>query len=286
LAGRKRFSVSRILRREGLVTDPLFGVGCGWAFQSGEWLADSIAPALHGGSLLRHFQLRCRPPARRRLRALMATTGEQFLREGREAMAAADWARARTFLEKARKLDGAPEALDGLSEVANFEGEYELAIELKEEAHRAYLARDQRVEASHVARWLGFMHATYHGNYAVASGWMARAESLLEGVEECPAHGWLILDRAPFSRSPEERQRVAASALAIARRFGDADLEGDTEFVPLRPCGRAIQERSDGDGPSRQPALEQRHGPHRAALERLTKVSLCPEIAHCRVCSG
>src|SRR5918999_1013646 len=80
-------------------------------------------------------------------------------------------------------------------------------------------------EASHVARWLGFMHATYHGNYAVASGWMARAESLLEGVEECTAHGWLILDRAPFSRSPEERQRVAASALAIARRFGDADLE-------------------------------------------------------------
>lgn len=31
-----------------LATDPLFGVGCGWAFQSGEWLADSIAPALAG----------------------------------------------------------------------------------------------------------------------------------------------------------------------------------------------------------------------------------------------
>jgi 2-polyprenyl-6-methoxyphenol hydroxylase-like FAD-dependent oxidoreductase len=29
-------------------TDPLFGVGCGWAFQSAEWLADSVAPALAG----------------------------------------------------------------------------------------------------------------------------------------------------------------------------------------------------------------------------------------------
>lgn len=29
-----------------LATDPLFGVGCGWAFQSGEWLADAIAPAM------------------------------------------------------------------------------------------------------------------------------------------------------------------------------------------------------------------------------------------------
>jgi flavin-dependent dehydrogenase len=31
-----------------LATDPLFGIGCGWAFQSGEWLADSVEPALRG----------------------------------------------------------------------------------------------------------------------------------------------------------------------------------------------------------------------------------------------
>jgi 2-polyprenyl-6-methoxyphenol hydroxylase-like FAD-dependent oxidoreductase len=31
-----------------LATDPLFGVGCGWAFQSAEWLAESVRPALQG----------------------------------------------------------------------------------------------------------------------------------------------------------------------------------------------------------------------------------------------
>jgi len=31
-----------------LATDPLFGVGCGWAFQSAEWLCDSVLPALRG----------------------------------------------------------------------------------------------------------------------------------------------------------------------------------------------------------------------------------------------
>ncbi len=31
-----------------LATDPLFGVGCGWAFQSAEWLCDSLVPALRG----------------------------------------------------------------------------------------------------------------------------------------------------------------------------------------------------------------------------------------------
>jgi flavin-dependent dehydrogenase len=31
-----------------LAADPLFGVGCGWAFQSAEWMADAVAPALAG----------------------------------------------------------------------------------------------------------------------------------------------------------------------------------------------------------------------------------------------
>jgi flavin-dependent dehydrogenase len=31
-----------------LAVDPLFGIGCGWALQSGEWLADSVATALAG----------------------------------------------------------------------------------------------------------------------------------------------------------------------------------------------------------------------------------------------
>jgi 2-polyprenyl-6-methoxyphenol hydroxylase-like FAD-dependent oxidoreductase len=35
-----------------LAIDPLWGVGCGWAFQSGEWLAQSVAPALLGGEPL------------------------------------------------------------------------------------------------------------------------------------------------------------------------------------------------------------------------------------------
>jgi menaquinone-9 beta-reductase len=29
-----------------LATDPIFGVGCGWAFQSAEWLVDETGPAL------------------------------------------------------------------------------------------------------------------------------------------------------------------------------------------------------------------------------------------------
>jgi DNA-binding NarL/FixJ family response regulator len=151
----------------------------------------------------------------------------ELLREGWQALAAADWERARERFEQAREQDETPEALDGLSEAVHFQGEYDLAIELKEQAFAAYRDAADPVRAADVARWLAFLHGTFHGNFAVASGWIARAESLLEGVEECAAHGWLMLDRAPLSGDPTEREKFAASALAIARRFGDADLEFD-----------------------------------------------------------
>ena len=32
-----------------LASDPLWGVGCGWAFQSAEWLVEETADALVGG---------------------------------------------------------------------------------------------------------------------------------------------------------------------------------------------------------------------------------------------
>lgn len=152
---------------------------------------------------------------------------DDLARSGREALAAADWETARSCFEKAAELGETAEALDGLSQALHFQGEYTRAIKLKERAFAAYRHRGKRVEAAEVARWLAFLHVSFTGNHAAANGWMAHAECLLEGVELCAAHGWLPLARAPFSRDPSERERLAAAALAIARRFGDADLEFD-----------------------------------------------------------
>lgn len=51
-----------------MAVDPLFGVGCGWAFQSGEWLAKSVAPALAGEEPLSAGLARYRRRHRRALR--------------------------------------------------------------------------------------------------------------------------------------------------------------------------------------------------------------------------
>lgn len=50
-----------------LASDPLFAIGCGFAFQSGEWLADSVSPALRGIESLENGLRRYRRRHRREL---------------------------------------------------------------------------------------------------------------------------------------------------------------------------------------------------------------------------
>ncbi len=152
----------------------------------------------------------------------------ELVQKGQAALRRADWARARECFEHALEQDlPSPEALDGLGRALHFQGDYGRAIELTERAFAAYLRAGRGVEAADRARWLAFLHGAVNANMSVAGGWMARAESVLEGVEECAAHGWLHLDRAPFTEELREREQLAVSALVIARRFGDTDLEYD-----------------------------------------------------------
>ena len=156
-----------------------------------------------------------------------AEAADELIRRGWETLAEADWDGARTSFEQALGLGESAEALDGLSRALHFQGDYTRAIELTERAFAEYRRLGRVVEAADRARWLALLHGAINGNMAVASGWMARAETLLRGAEECAGHGWLALDRAPFTDDAAERERLAAAALAIARRFGDVDLEYD-----------------------------------------------------------
>lgn len=157
--------------------------------------------------------------------AMGAATPDDPLVRGREALAAGDWDSARSCFEQARERGETAEVLDCLSRAAHFQGEPAAAIELKERAFAAFVQEDKVPEAAEAARWLAFLHGAVHGNFAAANGWMTRAERLLDGVEETVEHGRLALDRAPWTDDPAERERHAMAALAIARRFGDRDLE-------------------------------------------------------------
>jgi DNA-binding CsgD family transcriptional regulator len=161
------------------------------------------------------------------LAAMGVATVDDLVRLGREALAEADWESARAVFEQAAEFGESAETLAGLGEALQFAGEHARAIELKERAFAEYERGGLRAEAAELARWLAFLHVSVHGNPAAANGWMARAEGLLEGVPECAAHGWLVLDRAPWTSDASEREQLAAAAIEIARRYGDRDLEFD-----------------------------------------------------------
>ena len=116
-------------------------------------------------------------------------------------------------------------------------------------AETADRRRGKRVEAAELARWLAFLHAAVHGNTAAANGWMARAESLLDGVQQCAAHGWMTLDRAPWTDDAWERER-----LAPRRSPSPAVSATPTSSSARWPCSAmrmCLRTRGGGDGAAR-----------------------------------
>jgi menaquinone-9 beta-reductase len=101
-----------------LATDPIFGVGCGFAFQSGEWLADSVSPALRGLESLDNGLRRYRKRHRRQLgmHARLIhdySTGRKFDRVERLALstAARDPRAAAVFEAMGTRRTTPPQAL-------------------------------------------------------------------------------------------------------------------------------------------------------------------------------
>jgi ATP/maltotriose-dependent transcriptional regulator MalT len=96
-----------------------------------------------------------------------------------------------------------------------------------ERAHRAYVAGAAVLPGVRCAFWIG-MNLRARGEKSRAAGWFARAERLLEREErDCVERGYLripALLRSVAAGDWDAASTVAAEAVGIADRFGDADL--------------------------------------------------------------
>jgi hypothetical protein len=80
------------------------------------------------------------------------------------------------------------------------------------------------------------MHGMIAGNWAVASGWIARAQTLLAGASESSERGWVALNIGMFDSDRARKEQCFREALDVARRHGDTDLE----FVTLAYHGASL----------------------------------------------
>jgi tetratricopeptide (TPR) repeat protein len=91
--------------------------------------------------------------------------------------------------------------------------------------------------AAMVAARLGFWYMSAKGNIVAARPWFARARRLVAGEGPCVERGWVALaDVACNVDDPAELRLRAETALEMARRFGDKDLE----IKALADCGLAL----------------------------------------------
>jgi len=166
------------------------------------------------------------------------------IERARDATARGDWTQAFALFMEA-DADGlvTPADLPVLGEVAYAAGHLDVTIEAWERAHAACLQGGDQVAAAGAAVRVA-MHLLFDtALMAPVRGWLARAERLLEGRGETPAHAWFAVVRA--------YERMLTGDLPDARQWARQAIEvGSTCDPAACAIGRVAEARLlilDGD---------------------------------------
>jgi hypothetical protein len=147
--------------------------------------------------------------------------GDGALARGREAAGRLAWTDAYTALSLADSSSAlAGEDLEPLATAAYLLGRVEDCLRALQRAQRLHAERGDLRRAARCAYWLAF-HLLNQGELAQASGWLARANRLLEHEQECAEHGYLLIPvalRQLVAGDHAEAGRTADRAAAIGRR--------------------------------------------------------------------
>jgi DNA-binding CsgD family transcriptional regulator len=150
------------------------------------------------------------------------------LERGRDAYTRRAWLEAyEAFIRADEDAPLDAEDLALLSTTVLMLGRDDEAVGVLERAHHAYLERGETLRAVRCAIWIG-MNLAYRGSVGPASGWLGRAQRLLESEpEETSERGYLLLPmvfRHEAAGDFEAGARVGGEAAAIGERLGDRDL--------------------------------------------------------------
>jgi DNA-binding CsgD family transcriptional regulator len=152
----------------------------------------------------------------------------QELERARGSFERRSWADAYAAFVLADALECLEAAdLERLALAAYLTGRDNEYLDVLERAHHAHLKSGARARAVRCAFWLGF-RLIMRGETGRATGWLCRADRLLEGeAGECAERGYLLLPQVEQrleSGDFEAAFGAAASAAAIGERCGDTDL--------------------------------------------------------------
>jgi DNA-binding NarL/FixJ family response regulator len=150
------------------------------------------------------------------------------LERGRAAYTERSWREAHEALARADAAESLePDDLELLTTALMMLAREDEAMETLERAHRLYLERGQTLRAARAATWIG-LNLAYRGLIGPGSGWLGRAQRLLETwPEQTAEHGLLLLPLVFQHEAAGDfvaAAAVARQAAAIAERAGDREL--------------------------------------------------------------
>jgi DNA-binding CsgD family transcriptional regulator len=129
------------------------------------------------------------------------------------------------------------EALEQLARTRYLAGDYPGSITAHERAFVAYRAEGDVLAASRTARIISWLHVNVFSDFAVAGGWLARAERLLDdGGASDAERGWVELTHATREPYGDLREQRLRDAWETGRSCGDPDLE----FAALARLGEVL----------------------------------------------
>ncbi len=148
-----------------------------------------------------------------------------------EAFANHDWARVREVLRDAPESLECDRALEMVAAAAWWLDDVATSIDARERLFRLRRERGDRAGAATAAIQLAWDHTIGRRDAAIASGWAARARSLLDGLPVSADHAWLLMREATLtgggSEVFSEARRVAASVGAFDAEMTAVALEGN-----------------------------------------------------------
>ncbi|MGH3132670.1 MAG: LuxR C-terminal-related transcriptional regulator [Gaiellaceae bacterium] len=173
-------------------------------------------------------------------------TAHERAEAGWAALAAGEWARARTAFEDALAGGETPDGFEGLSWAAWWLDDADAVFGARERAYRLYKRAGDAASAARMAAWLAADELDFHGAAAVAGAWLQRANRLLEPLDVGAEHGWLAFFEGYIAKVRGDDMTAAergAHAAELGRRLGVPDLE----MLGLALEGAALVSRAHVD---------------------------------------
>jgi len=161
------------------------------------------------------------------------------LSQARQAYVAQDWATAASHFDAVAAGRLTADDLAAYADAAWWLGRIEDNLRLNAAACDAFLADSRPVEAARAAMVLGIFHLA-RGDEPQGMGWIGRAGRLLEGIPECPVHGYLLhiteVEASLLAGQPAAAADAARRMQDLGRRLDQPDLMA----LGLNGEGRAL----------------------------------------------